>query len=100
MKFIDIIILAMIAAFLVFRLRNVLGKRTGNERPPQNPYGNSEDAANAGPEANDDGNVVALPGQTIADDDIPDDTPARDGLKAIRNADSNFSVEGFVEGSR
>jgi predicted lipid-binding transport protein (Tim44 family) len=99
-KFIDIIILAMIAAFLVFRLRNVLGKRTGNERPPQNPYGNSEDAANAGPEVNDDGNVVALPGQTIADDDIPDDTPARDGLKAIRNADSNFSVEDFVEGSR
>lgn len=99
MKFIDIIILAMIAAFLVFRLRNVLGKRTGNERPPQNPYGNSEDAANAESEANDDDNVVALPGQTVAED-IPDDTPASEGLRAIRNADSNFSAEEFVEGSR
>ncbi len=32
----DIIIFAGIAAFLVFRLRNVLGKRTGFEKNPNN----------------------------------------------------------------
>ncbi len=97
MKFIDIIILAMIAAFLVFRLRSVLGKRTGNERPPQNPYG---DSAPEGPrEASEDENVVALPGMEPADD-IPDDTPASDGLRAIREADPNFSVQEFIEGGR
>jgi predicted lipid-binding transport protein (Tim44 family) len=32
--FLDIILFAMIAAFLVLRLRSVLGRRTGHERPP------------------------------------------------------------------
>ena len=31
----DIILFAMVAAFLVLRLRSVLGRRTGNERPPR-----------------------------------------------------------------
>ncbi|MEK9707398.1 MAG: Tim44/TimA family putative adaptor protein [Alphaproteobacteria bacterium] len=97
MKFIDIIILAMIAAFLVFRLRSVLGRRTGNERPPQNPYGDSSQTGDRA--ANVDENVVSLPGRD-PDDDIPADTPATDGLKAIRAADSGFSVQEFLEGAR
>ena len=35
----DIILFAMIAAFLVLRLRSVLGRRTGNERPPRDLFG-------------------------------------------------------------
>ena len=35
----DIIIFAGIAVFLVFRLRNVLGKRTGFEKNPSNNVG-------------------------------------------------------------
>ena len=99
MKFIDIIILAMIAAFLVYRLRNVLGKRTGNERQPQNPYGPREEATTLPREANDDDTVVALPGHSVADD-IPADSPPADGLKAIRKAEGSFSVEEFTEGAR
>ncbi|UPY37312.1 Tim44/TimA family putative adaptor protein [Sediminicoccus sp. KRV36] len=34
---IDLILFAMVAAFLVLRLRSVLGKRQGYERPPQTP---------------------------------------------------------------
>ena len=30
----DIILIALVAIFLILRLRAVLGKRTGNERPP------------------------------------------------------------------
>ena len=32
---IDLILFGMIAAFLVLRLKSILGKRTGYERPPQ-----------------------------------------------------------------
>ena len=35
LQFFDIIIFAGIAAFLVFRLKNVLGKRTGFEKPKE-----------------------------------------------------------------
>ena len=99
MKFIDIIILAMIAAFLVFRLRNVLGKRTGNERPPQNPYGGPEEATESPRDGHDDEKVVTLPGRAEPDD-IPDDSPAADGLRAIREADGQFSPPEFAEGAR
>lgn len=34
---IDIVLFGMIAAFLVLRLRSILGRRTGFERPPQAP---------------------------------------------------------------
>ena len=97
----------MVAAFLVFRLRSVLGKRTGNERPPHDPYAGRRDDAAPGrleaPEAHDDGTVVSLPdrgAQNEAPSDIPDGTPAADGLRAIQAADSNFSVGEFVEGVR
>ena len=30
----DIILIGLVAIFLILRLRSVLGKRTGNERPP------------------------------------------------------------------
>ena len=33
-QFLDIILFAMVAAFILLRLRNVLGRRTGHERPP------------------------------------------------------------------
>ena len=35
---IDLILFGMFAAFLVLRLRSILGRRTGYERPPPQPY--------------------------------------------------------------
>ena len=34
LQFFDIIVFAAIAVFLIYRLRNVLGKRTGYQKPP------------------------------------------------------------------
>ena len=34
LQFFDIIIFAVIAVFLIYRLRNVLGKRTGYKKTP------------------------------------------------------------------
>ena len=35
--YLDIVFFAMVAAFIAFRLRSVLGRRTGHERPPAAP---------------------------------------------------------------
>ena len=45
---IDLILFGMIAAFLVLRLRSILGRRTGFERPPQ-PYQPPPTASGAAP---------------------------------------------------
>jgi len=98
----DLVIFAMIAAFLVFRLRNVLGRRTGNERPPLDPtaHRNGQRPAPAADNANDE-NVVALP------DRAPDDAFVEqaegalgENLREIRSADPSFNSEKFVEGAR
>ena len=54
-EYFDIILFAMIAAFLVYRLGSVLGKRTGHERQGRDPFspvggedGQSADAGNEG----------------------------------------------------
>ena len=36
--FIDIIILAMFAGFIILRLRNILGRKTGHQGKPMNKY--------------------------------------------------------------
>ena len=97
-QFIDIIILAMAAGFIVLRLRSVLGRRTGHE-PPQTPpaadnFGRSPD------------NVVPMPqaprrGREGALDIEPayQGTELEAGLVQLKMADPNFSVARFLEGA-
>ena len=95
------------AVVIFFQLRNVLGRRTGNERPPFDPYtaARSKDAAQA-PE-----NVVALPRKRPPGEPAPDayaaidalakpDTDLNRGLRAIKDADPSFDPKGFVDGAR
>lgn len=96
----DLILFAMVAAFLVLRLRNVLGRRTGQERPPNDPY-----SAKSKTEPTDNSDrVVALP--TRGDRRKPVDKaaesadPLQAGLSQIRAADSDFDVEQFTEGAK
>jgi predicted lipid-binding transport protein (Tim44 family) len=91
--FIDIIFFAAVALFIAFRLRNVLGRRTGHERRPE--------ASTVSPSARD--NVVSLPNreeQAEAAFSHIDDDDLRQGLTAIRRADPDFDLEGFVMGAR
>jgi len=98
------------AVVIFFQLRNVLGRRTGNERPPFDPYtaARSKDATDAAqaPE-----NVVALPrkrppGEPAADAyaDIDalakPDTDLNRGLRAIKDADASFEPKAFVDGAK
>jgi predicted lipid-binding transport protein (Tim44 family) len=85
-QYIDIIVIAMVAAFLVLRLRSVLGRRTGEEKQRFDH-----------PVARD--NVVDLPGRTPAATEAADGTLAG-GLTRIRLADPSFDPNGFAEGAR
>ena len=102
MNNLDLLILAIFAAFLVFRLRSVLGRRMGNERPPMEPP-----AQRGGPRpapAADNGNeenVVALPERQSEDAFIEQaEGDLGENLRKIRSSDSSFNTETFVEGAR
>jgi len=101
--FLDIILFAAIALFLVFRLRSVLGRRTGHERPPPDP----RTAQNREGPTND--NVVELPDRSVkpaeaeADDEFvaeASDDPLAAGLTQIKIADSTFDAPEFVTGGQ
>jgi len=99
-EYLDILILAAVAAFIIFRLRGVLGRRTGNESPaPKAPVRPERGAPSD--------NVIAL-----ADRDESAETdkasaksrkamgPLAKGFDAIANADPSFDPENFVTGAK
>ncbi|MDW6024498.1 Tim44/TimA family putative adaptor protein [Mesorhizobium sp. BAC0120] len=103
----------LIAAVVIFfQLRNVLGRRTGNERPPFDPYtaARSREKKDAAPATSGTENVVSLPKKRSpgADEDAYKviDTVAKPGtdlnrgLRAIKDADQSFDPKGFVDGAK
>jgi len=102
-QFFDIIILAMIAGFLILRLRRVLGRRDGHEGGYPDQF---RDRDNADKNGADDDNVVQLPDRSDAsvDDapalDIDADDPTAAGLIQIRVADPSFTPDTFTEGAK
>lgn len=94
--FIEIVIFAMIAAFLVYRLRSVLGRRTGEEQQRPNPFT---------PRAGAPDNVVPLPerGRPAASGAAPAaDEPVSlaAALAQIKGADPGFDEKHFLQGAR
>lgn len=103
----DLILFGMIAAFLVLRLRGILGRRTGYERPPQ---ANSQADAKAGVRP---GAAVTQPGMARVGPviegraepaapvrAIPDASGAV-GVTLVRMAgvDRNFDPQRFLQGA-
>jgi predicted lipid-binding transport protein (Tim44 family) len=93
---IDLILFAMVAAFLVLRLRSVLGKRTGFERPPQ-PQGAAEGSAVRAEGVREE----IMPAQRGgARRIIPDfRSPVGQALGRISGADRGFDPNGFLDGA-
>ncbi|QPC88528.1 Tim44/TimA family putative adaptor protein [Mesorhizobium sp. NBSH29] len=97
------------AVVIFFQLRNVLGKRTGHERPPFDPYtaGRKRDK-DAPATANE--NVVSLPRKRAAGE--PEEafkaidafakpgSELNNGLRAIRQTDESFEPKPFVDGAK
>ncbi|WEZ81917.1 Tim44/TimA family putative adaptor protein [Rhizobium sp. 32-5/1] len=96
----------LVAAVIIFlQLRSVLGRRTGNERPPVDPYSPRE-----GAEAPERGKVVQLPRRdgapeedsryTAVDSFARPNTPLNDGLRRMVDSDPDFDPKEFVNGAK
>jgi predicted lipid-binding transport protein (Tim44 family) len=107
-QYFDIILFAMVAAFLILRLRSVLGRRTGNERRPESLTrpadpcpADPRSAERAGDKA---GNVVPLGVRAPASrPPLPTTKPAdaaAAGIERVRSADPGFDPAAFLEGAR
>lgn len=110
----DIILIGLVAIFLILRLRAVLGKRTGNERPPArdpltpppSPPSSTPRIGDA-PAGND--KVIPLPngnGRPSLSVNAPGGIRttvmpnASAGVAAVRAADHGFEPIGFAAGAR
>jgi len=93
-QYFDIILFAMVAGFLVLRLRSVLGRRTGNERRRDLFPRRGAPASDVATLVEPDKRVARL-----ASDERPADMVA-EGLNGIRRADSSFDPAHFIEGAR
>jgi predicted lipid-binding transport protein (Tim44 family) len=95
----DIVLFAMIAAFLVLRLRSVLGRRTGTERRRDPIVGGVERAGNPAPDK-----VISLPRRpgAAAVPTPPGLAPGSvgAGIARIRAADPDFDADHFIQGAR
>jgi len=98
---VDLILFAMVAAFLVLRLRSVLGRRTGFERPPAA----EPRAAGFDPRVplTPGGEAVEVPAASQAGHArriLPDPrTPPGQALGRIAAADRGFDPERFLDGA-
>jgi len=98
-EYFDIILFAMIAAFLVYRLGSVLGKRTGHERQGREPFGRVGGKEAPASDAGND-NVVTMPQREIASAEEEPDTPVGAAITQIKLADATFTRKGFLDGAR
>ncbi len=96
----------LVAAVLIFlQLRSVLGRRTGNEKPPMDPY-SPRDAAKS---LSDDNKVVTLPKKGEGDEEnrfaeidavAPAGSPLNDSLREVSKTDPSFRPKEFLNGAR
>ena len=95
--FFDVIIFAMLAGYLVFQLRRVLGKRTGHQQRRPNAFARKQE------EGADNDNVVALPDRTqqdIAEEDAALADAELSGQTQLKTLDPTFDPREFVQGAK
>ncbi len=108
MQYLDFgtLIFIVAAAVVFYQLRNVLGKRTGNEKTPFDPYAGSRREKIDG--AVTEGNVITLPKRkadgekdyTAIDAATKPGTDANIGLRALKDSDPSFDPDGFINGAK
>ena len=109
LQYFDIILFALIAVFLVLRLRSTLGRRNGEEKQgPTDVFGrrshedDSKGATNGAPQPTD--NVYRLPDadKVVGKDDatVAVDSSAFSVLQQIQKADPDFTQQDFLNGAR
>src|ERR1700675_3714166 len=99
-QFFDVILLALLAGFIAFRLYTVLGRRTGHERSPDDQLRLPDGARPnpTAPVAKD--NVVSLPERAAQGASPTNATPLSRALLDIKLHDRAFDTEHFLSGAR
>ncbi len=107
------IVLLAFALVVFWRLRSVLGTRTGNERPPADPVSSRSSDSKTGAEPK--GTVIRFPQNTEPEPQTgagrePEPpvwtgfaeagSPLASELEKLSGADSSFTPRGFVEGAK
>ncbi|MDX1580322.1 MAG: Tim44/TimA family putative adaptor protein [Alphaproteobacteria bacterium] len=95
----DILLFAMIAAFVALRLYSVLGRRTGNERRPEDVYRRTPTEAQPAP-ARDTADVDIPPSEAVETVDVAADSDLGRTLSRIMVADRQFNPQQFVQGAK
>jgi predicted lipid-binding transport protein (Tim44 family) len=101
-QFLDIILFAAIAAFLILRLRSVLGRRTGhNQSSKHDPFRDRRK------EESSDEKVIQLPDRANPDEaedmaaiGVTAGSPVEQGLTQIKLADRSFNSKAFISGTK
>jgi predicted lipid-binding transport protein (Tim44 family) len=103
------LLLLGVALVIFWRLKATLGSRTGNERPPFDPYAKADSPA--APEAAN-GNVLRLPKEPVTVSDSKEPAPpvwtgfAKEGsalakgIAKLAEADPNFTPQSFIQGAK
>jgi predicted lipid-binding transport protein (Tim44 family) len=86
--FFDIIIFAMLAIYLVFQLRRVLGRKTGMEKPPTNEFTEEKELTSQNE------NIIPL------DSKNQDRSVSASGITKLRRLDTSFNEKEFISGSK
>jgi len=117
MQIFDIVLFALVAIFVILRLRSVLGSRDGHEGSYEDRFKTKNDDVQPrdalGRPLETDDNVIDLPGARRDDGDYGVEAPAEpvderfgyegpvgEGIKAIREVDRGFNPKEFLEGGR
>ena len=102
------LIFAGLAIFVAYKLKSILGTRTGDEKPPQDPF---DAKANSRPAGYND-NVIPLPNSSprVTEPDEPpkwrwegiakEGTEAANGLDALVSVDKSFDPRHFLDGAK
>merc|ERR1711991_528252 len=96
--YIDILILAMIAVFIINRLRNVLGKKTGNEQDIVEKF--SRNKTNFKESPPDQTTLSRVKENKVKDVFFHEDPKINADLRKIHNLDQSFESDQFLDGSK
>lgn len=103
----------IVAALIFLNLRSVLGKRTGTEKPPFDPFSRDQRSMESQTKSGDDGKVITLPRRDqqqapmetpnrydVIDDFVPAGTELNAKLRRVYDVDPTFEPRQFVDGAK
>ena len=98
--YIDILILAMIAVFIINRLKNVLGKKTGNEQDIVEKFTRGKSSFKESSPDKTFQKSESKQKENLSLKEFHPDKTINNNLKSIHGLDLNFSIEDFTNGAK